>query len=60
MTWTGKYKLGVIAGTRVNKYNLGTKTGAYKVSVRVGKHRLGTRAAKYKFRPGPVNTNWGL
>ena len=25
LTWTGKYKSGVMAGARVNKYNLGTR-----------------------------------
>ena len=25
LTWTGKYKLGAIAGARVGKYNLGTR-----------------------------------
>ena len=27
LTWTGKYKLGGMAGTRVDKYNLGTRAG---------------------------------
>ena len=31
LTWTGKYKLGVIAGARVRKYNLGTRAGKCKV-----------------------------
>ena len=26
LTWTGKYKLGAIAGARVGKYNLGIRT----------------------------------
>ena len=25
LTWTGKYRSGVMAGARVNKYNLGTR-----------------------------------
>ena len=43
LPWTGKYKLGAIAGVRVGKYNLGTSAGKCKVSVRVGKHKLGAR-----------------
>ena len=31
LTWTGKYKLGVIVGARVRKYNLVTRAGKCKV-----------------------------
>ena len=31
LTWTGKYKLGVIVGARVRKYNLGIRAGKCKV-----------------------------
>ena len=48
MIWNGKYKLEAIAGVRVCKYNLGTKTGKWKVSFRVGKHKLRARAGKCK------------
>ena len=48
MSWTGKYKLGNIAGVRVGKYNLGTRAGKCKVSVRVSKCKLGARSSKYK------------
>ena len=40
LIWNGKYKLEAIAEVRVCKYNLGTKTGKWKVSFRVGKHKL--------------------
>ena len=36
LTWTGKYKLGAIAGARVVKYNSGTRASKCEVSVRVG------------------------
>ena len=48
LIWNGKYKLEAIAGARVCKYNLGTKTGKWKVSFRVGKHKLRARAGKCK------------
>ena len=49
MSWTGKYKLGVIARAGAGKYTLETRAGKSKVAVRVSKEKLG---------PGPVNTNW--
>ena len=40
LPWTGKYKLGAIAGVRIGKYNLGTRAGKCKVFVRIGKCKL--------------------
>ena len=59
MTWTGKYKLEAIVGTRNGKCNLRTRASKYKVLVSFGIHKLGAKAGKYKFGPGPVNKNWG-
>ena len=59
MTWTGKYKLEAIVGTRNGKYNLRTRASKYKVLVSFGIHKLGAKAGKYKFGQGPVNKNWG-
>ena len=47
---TSKYKLGAIAGVRVGKCNLETRTGKFKVSVGVGNRGWG---------PGLVDTDWG-
>ena len=44
LTWTGKYKSGVIAGARVGKYNLGTGPVNELFLVRAGKSKLGARA----------------
>ena len=59
MTWTGKYKLEAIVGTRNGKCNLRTRASKYKVLVSFGINKLGAKAGKYKFGPGPVNKNWG-
>ena len=40
LTWTDKYKLGAIAGTRIGECNLGTRAGKCKVSVRVSLDRF--------------------
>ena len=51
LSWTGKYKLGAIAGVRIGKCNLGTRTGKCKVFVRIGKCKLD------RFHPG-VKDAW--
>ena len=57
MTWSGKCKSEVTAGTRIRKYNLRTRSVNEFFSVRAGKHKLGARVGKSKFGQGPVNTN---
>ena len=60
LPWTGKYKLGAIAGVRVGKYSLGTRAGKCKVSVRFGKHKLGVRAGRYKLGSQARTSNYKL
>ena len=52
--WTGKYKLGVIAGVRVGKYNLGTRAFNAKFLPESVNTSSGQELVDTNWEPGPV------